>query len=81
MGKSKDSFLTKCLREICFLCATLGFEVRSVHLPGEQNRLSDSLSRWHLGIEYQVNFYADTTSYNLREWEVTDTYFQFDNKW
>lgn len=82
-GKSKDAFANSCLRDILFICATSGFEIRSVHLAGIDNRLSDHLSRWHLGSEHHKAFFqeATTSSYSLREWEVPSDIFKFTSTW
>ncbi len=47
-GRTRDSFLQNCLREICFLCASFECQVRAIHLPGVDNRFPDMLSRWDL---------------------------------
>ena len=47
-GSTKDSFMQNCLRELCFVEATHEFEVRAKHIAGEENRLADYLSRWHI---------------------------------
>jgi hypothetical protein len=40
--------MQNCLRELCFVEATHEFEVRAKHIAGEENRLADYLSRWHI---------------------------------
>ena len=43
-GAAKNNFSQGCLREICFLMAKSNAVLKLVHLPGEQNRISDFLS-------------------------------------
>ena len=47
-SKTKDPFLASCLRELWLEISIYGFEMRAVHLPGEENRVADWLSRWHI---------------------------------
>ena len=56
-SKTKDMFLGSCLRELWLKVAPHGFELRSVHLPGVQNRVPDWLSRWNLDKKYRELFY------------------------
>ena len=55
-GKVKDQLLASILREIWFVAASLGFELRAVHLLGEENRAADLLSHWHLGSAFKERF-------------------------
>jgi len=45
-GRCKDKVMLKMLREIAYFCSTTGCQVKAEHLPGVENRLADSLSRW-----------------------------------
>lgn len=45
-----------CLRELWLDVCTYKFELRAVHLPGEENRLADWLSRWELHGSYSKKF-------------------------
>ena len=56
-GKTKDSFLGSCIRELWLEVSKYGFQLRAVHLPGEQNRVPDWLSRWDCGQSYRDLFY------------------------
>ena len=56
-SKTKDSFLASCLRELWLEVAKYGFQLRAVHLPGEENRIADWLSRWDIHPEYRRLFY------------------------
>ena len=55
-GKTRDAFMQRCLREICYLTAKAQCIVRAVH----QNRLPDLLSRWSLSAQVQDKFYELT---------------------
>ena len=37
-GKTKDPFMASCIREIWLEVSKHGFQLRAVHLPGEENR-------------------------------------------
>ena len=45
-GKTRDKDMQRLLRELCFITATNDIEVFAQHIPGEQNRIPDILSRW-----------------------------------
>ena len=45
-SRTKDPFLATCLRELWLEVATFGFELRAVHLLGEENRVPDRLGQF-----------------------------------
>ena len=55
-SKTKDSFLGSCLRELWLEVSKFGFQLQAVHLPGEENRVADWLSRWDFGDVYRNAF-------------------------
>ena len=55
-SKTKDSFLGSCLRELWLEVSKFGFQLQAVHLPGEENRVADWLSRWEFGDVYRNAF-------------------------
>ena len=57
-SRTRDPFLSTCLREIWLEVAKYGFELRAVHLPGEENRVPDWLSRWDVHENYRELFYG-----------------------
>lgn len=61
-GHSRDSFMQKCLREICYVASVFQFHVRARHIEGVSNRLADCLSHWDLDNKYQQNFINLTNS-------------------
>ena len=70
-GKSRNSFLQNCLRELCFIAAIHEFEVCAVNLAGSENRIADFLSRWHLSNEFKDKFYTSVDC-NLYEYIAED---------
>lgn len=79
-GKTKDEFLGSCLREIWLVVSRCGFEMRAVHLPGEENRVADWLSRWEVHSVYQENFRKFTGVEKYTELQVTMDMFKFSEK-
>ena len=57
-GRTKDPFMASCIREIWLLVSMFSFQLRAVHLPGEENRVPDWLLRWDCGQEYRDLFYG-----------------------
>jgi hypothetical protein len=76
-SKTKDAFMATCLRELWLVVAQNEFELRAVHLPGEENRVADWLSRWHLGEKYQELFHQFTSGSIYQEIVITDKLFEF----
>jgi hypothetical protein len=80
-GRTRDSFLQACLREIAFICALCQCEVRAVHIPGEQNRIPDLLSRWDLHEKYSNEFCEVNNSMQLTLVSVHEDMFDFSHDW
>ena len=78
-SKTKDSFMATCLRELWLVASTFEFELRAVHLPGEENRVADWLSRWHLGEKYQNAFNEYIVDSPYEEILINEQVFQFSN--
>ena len=57
-GKTKDAFMGSCIRELWLEVSKYGFQLRAVHLPGEENRVPDWLSRWDCGQSYRELFFG-----------------------
>ena len=55
-SRTKDKFMATCLRELWLNVCCHEFELRAVHLPGEENRLADWLSRWEVDKIYSSKF-------------------------
>ena len=76
-SKTKDAFMATCLRELWLVVSTNKFELRAVHLPGEDNRVADWLSRWHLGKKYQDAFRLFTSGSSYKEILLDSDIFKF----
>ena len=79
-NKTRDRFLQDCMREILFMAAVHGFEIRAEHIGTAQNRLPDLLSRWHLGARYRQEFNR-LKSDNMYRVRLDDNLFDFQNDW
>ena len=66
-GRCRNPFLNSCLREICYLSALFEFQVRAVHLPGESNCVTDTLSRWYDNTPAKEQFLAHALRNNLTD--------------
>ena len=55
-GRTKDAFMGSCIRELWLEVSKYSFQLRAVHLPGEENRVPDWLSRWDCGQKYRDLF-------------------------
>ena len=58
-GSTKDTFMQNFLRELCYIEAIYQFEIKAKHIVGEENRLEDYLSRWHIHSRYQNRFVSE----------------------
>ena len=66
-GRSKCDFAQDVLREIRFLSAQNEARIRTDHIEGLNNRISDCLSRWDLDAKYRTEFFKLTSDDNLIE--------------
>ena len=80
-GATKDAFLQKCLREILFFAAKHEFEIRSRHIQGVENRISDLLSRAHLGGMYETGCRKSMQDFGLDQVQVAPETFTFEHDW
>ena len=81
-GRSRDPFLQQCLREICFLAAKCEFLIKGNHIAGIENRIPDSLSRWHLNDSFKYMFEDLVSSWkDKKEINVSDNLFNFTHDW
>ena len=79
-SKTKDKFMGSCLREIWLEVSKCGFELRAVHLPGEENRVADWLSRWEIHPCYPDKFFKHIGTELHVELELTLQMFSFCDK-
>ena len=47
-GKTKDTFLATCARNIWLIYAIFNIQIRVWHIPGKANSIADLLSRWNV---------------------------------
>ena len=80
-GSTKDSFMQNCLRELWFVKATHEFEVRAKHIAGEENRLADYLSRWHIHSRFRDTFLSLVDLKTYEEVSVQSSDVNFMNDW
>lgn len=80
-GRTKDEFMQKCLREIVFLSAMGGYEVRMSYISTSDNGISDALSRWYDGMEHRRRFRRLTVGMNLKQIRLKSTHFQWSCVW
>jgi hypothetical protein len=79
-GKTQDSCLAQCVREI-WLCTARGeFQLRAVHLTTTENRLADCLSRWHLHQSAAEQFRQLTSAAVLVDVTVSTNVFHFSDE-
>ena len=80
-GRSHNSFLQSCLRELEFMAARHEFEIRGNHIPGIENRIPDALSRWHLGEQHKQQFKSQVLGLEVRQIFVYEGLFEFLHDW
>ena len=76
-SKTKDEFMATCLRELWLVVAQNEFELQAVHLPGEENRVADWLSRWHIDHKYPELFYQFAAQSVYQEIIISSELFEF----
>lgn len=79
-GKARSRFMQSFLREVCFYAAIGEFEVRG-HVAGEQNRIPDHLSRWHLDDKHGRQFFHLTEDIEVMEDRGGPEIFDFSRDW
>ncbi len=80
-GRPRDPALQQYLREICFLGATGGFEVRAVHLSSQENRISDLLSRSYSSAACRQEFSSIAKQRGMKEVKVQASMFNMSHDW
>ena len=82
-GRSRVPFVQSCLRELWFYAFRFDFELRALHIPGHQNTITDSLSRWDSDAKFYRNFFeAAHLHYNtLTKYVCSFDLFRFDCQW
>ena len=80
-GRSRDLFLQAAMREVCYLAAVGGFEVRFSHISGESNRVPDWLSRWAYGGRYRAPFRDYIRGKNITRVRTSTHMLKFLHNW
>ena len=80
-GISRDKFHQSCLREICFTAAVNNFSIKSQHTRGQDNRVADILSRWHLHKTSEQLFKEQVGGKECTRNPVERSLFSFSNPW
>ena len=80
-GRSADLKLQKLLRELTWWLAVYQFRIRSIHLPGRDNKIPDLLSRWHEGATVRQEFYRITKHMNLVRDTCQHDMFELTHEW
>ena len=74
-GKTRDRVMQGLIRELCYICATNGFEVFARHIPGVDNRVPDMLSRWEVSETLKREFVSHELCNFNRSVTVEDSMF------
>ena len=84
-GRTRSSMLQDCLREVVYWTAKFECHLRAIHIPGDHNRVADSLSRWHLDNSYRHMFWQEVRVRNpalqIRQLKLSPFLFQLTNSW
>ena len=78
-GKTREALVGTCVRQLWLEVSTFGFQLKAVHLPGVENRLADSLSRWHLSAYYCNQFMEATKGLPLKLIDVPSDLFRLND--
>ena len=84
-GRARNKFTQNCLREITYLAGLHHFQLQVEHVSGANNRVSDFLSRWHLGDNYRTLFFNEVAARGdcakLKHIMLPDNIFEFEHDW
>ena len=79
-GRSKDSFILMCLREITWILAKYEILLRCTYVNTKLNTVPDSLSRWYLDMEARRTFKRLTDRTWVRR-SINDQLMRFNKFW
>ena len=79
-SSSRDKVIQACLRELHSLMGIHSFELHTVFLPGVDNKISDSLSRWHKSDYFKSQFEKCTAGIATKEFHIHPWMWQFLDK-
>ena len=74
---SRDKRIQKCLRELHKVLAFNSIELKARFIRGEDNRISDALSRWSVNPKFREIFYRETAEVVLKEHHVKEELWDF----
>lgn len=80
-GRARNKHMQMCLREVTWLAAVHQFEIQPQHIQGQQNRVPDWLSRWHMDRKYEEMFREHHKGKKMWEVFVPDSLFYATNMW
>ena len=82
-GRSRVPFVQSCLRELWFYASLFDFELRALHIPGQENTIADSLSRWDTDPHFRATFRDAASLYHdhLSEYFCSFDLFRFECQW
>ena len=75
-GRSRDTFLLQCARELWLCAAQWDFEIFPRHISGKMNVIADALSRLHIA-PHVYNTHLEQSNTVLQMLAIPDTYFDF----
>ena len=76
-GNSRCKGIQRCLREIHKITAWHSFQIQIVYLEGKNNRISDTLSRFHLDAKHRDEFMKLTRNWEVEEFKVKKAFYEF----
>ena len=80
-GRTRNIFIQKVVREIHHICALNDCHFRAVHIPSNQNRISDALSRAHNSSYFRSKFQKIVRGWTTHNITLNSTHFTFTNPW
>ena len=80
-GKTKDTFMLKCLREIAWYSGKYQFLVKAKYIPTSKNLIPDLLSRWYKEPEAKGKFKSITKGKGLTRKIIFTKLTNFCNTW
>ncbi len=79
-GRCRDSVMLSWIKELAYETACNDYMLKGVHISGQDNRLPDLLSRWHISPEYELQF-RQLVSQEWKEVRVPSSYLQLRDVW
>ena len=76
-GVSRDEVMQTCIRQLHKIIGWFSVEIKTVHVKGDNNRISDCLSRWNQGEKYRREFKEQTALLDLKEITIEEKEFEF----